>query len=448
MRRYYLHTRNGVFYAEILTSTGVKRSARSTGARSRDKATNIVEKWLINGLPALRKRKPKPASIEADHHTILKAIKRAVLDQDGAMAIVCALRDRGLIDFCVTKAWPRREKLIPFLLSFWDLSDSPYLRDKKAHGRSITVTYCRAAIKKIQRYWRPRFGDGKEISEVTRSDIREFALSIKESGLSCSSVNNIMVVGTTAMKWAHNEGIIPYDPSAGLGTFTGDKVSRDILTEEETEALFRGKWADKRAYAAALLSLTTGLRSGEVRALRQNDIGEGTLSVAHSWNDDEGLKCPKNGEKRVVPLLPEVRSLLLGLLQETPHKETANPFIFYSPCAEKPCPSIIFLRYFRLACRSLLIDLESRKLDFHSFRHCFSTRMAERIEGNKVAKITGHKSEAAAKVYQGHITARILSEMGSETASEFRSILQYQRIEPEPPKEQIMKIIPKSKNLH
>jgi hypothetical protein len=74
--------------------------------------------------------------------------------------------------------------------------------------------------------------------------------------------------------------------------------------------------------------------------------------------------------------------------------------------------------------------------------------MAERIEGNKVAKITGHKSEAAAKVYQGHITARILSEMGSETASEFRSILQYQRIEPEPPKEQIMKIIPKSKNLH
>jgi len=241
-----------------------------------------------------------------------------------------------------------------------------------------------------------------------------------------------MMVGTTALRWAFFEEIIPSDPSSGLTSFTGDKVTRDILTAEETEALFRIKWGEKRAYAAALLSLTTGLRSGEIRALRKNDIDDSVLHITHSWNNIEGLKCPKNGEGRVVPLLPQVRAMLLQLLQETPHGGVNNPFVFYSRSPYKPCSANLFLRCFRRACMSLSdhtpfpIDFETRKLDFHSFRHSFSTRMAERMEGNKVAKITGHRSEAAARIYQWHITARILSEMENATAQEFKNILECQ----------------------
>jgi len=364
--------------------------------------------------------------------SILRAIKTADLDQAGALSIVTALRERELIDFSVTRTGPGREKLISFLLKFWDMDVSPYLRDKAAHGRKITISYCRAAIQKIMCHWRPRFGDKITISDITRSDLREFSLFLREKQLACNTVNNIMMVGTTALKWAHIEGIIQSDPSAGLTSFTGDKVHRDILTEEETEALFMIKWGDKRAYAAALLSLTTGLRSGEIRALRKDDIGGGILHITHSWNNFEGLKCPKNGERRVVPLLPQVRAMLLQLLQETPYRNNGNPFIFYSGKPHKPCSANLFLRYFRQACGILsaqtpfFIDFKKRKLDFHSFRHSFSTRMAERMEGNKVAKITGHRSEAAARIYQWHITARILSEMESETAQEFKSILECQ----------------------
>ena len=360
--------------------------------------------------------------------SILEAIKKADLDQGGAMSIVNALRERDLIDFSVTITGAGREKLIPFLLQFWNMEVSPYLRDKTAHGRKITLSYCRAAIQKVRCHWQPRFGDNISINNVTRSELREFSLFLREKGLACNTVNNIMMVGTTALKWAHIEGLIPSDPSAGLTTFTGDKIPRDILTEKETEALFKIKWGDKRAHTAALLSLTTGLRSGEIRALRKNDIGDGMLHITHSWNNFEGLKCPKNGETRVVPLLPQVRAMLLQLLQETPHRESGNPFVFYSGNPQKPCSANLFLRYFHLACRSLsahtpfFIDFEKRKLDFHSFRHSFSTRMAERMEGHKVAKITGHKSEAAARIYQWHVTARILSEMENATAQEFKNI--------------------------
>jgi|TergutMp193P3_1026864.scaffolds.fasta_scaffold00588_7 integrase len=363
--------------------------------------------------------------------SILGAIEKANLDHSGAMSIVNALRKRNLIDFDVTGTGPGYEKLIPFLLQFWDMETSPYLRDKKAHGRKITLSYCSAAIQKIRSHWQPRFGD-ITINEITRSDLREFSLFLKEKGLACNTVNNIMMVGTTALRWAFFEEIIPSDPSSGLTSFTGDKVTRDILTAEETEALFRIKWGEKRAYAAALLSLTTGLRSGEIRALRKNDIDDSVLHITHSWNNIEGLKCPKNGEGRVVPLLPQVRAMLLQLLQETPHGGVNNPFVFYSRSPYKPCSANLFLRCFRRACMSLSdhtpfpIDFETRKLDFHSFRHSFSTRMAERMEGNKVAKITGHRSEAAARIYQWHITARILSEMENATAQEFKNILECQ----------------------
>jgi integrase len=129
--------------------------------------------------------------------------------------------------------------------------------------------------------------------------------------------------------------LIPGDPSSGLTRFSGESTLRDILTKKETELLFRVKWQDRRAYIGCLLAATSGLRSGEIRAIRQGDIGELILDVSHSWSDFEGLKTPKNGEPRRVPLLPEIRGLLLELLAENPYTDT-NPF--FSSVIERTVP--------------------------------------------------------------------------------------------------------------
>jgi hypothetical protein len=50
--------------------------------------------------------------------------------------------------------------------------------------------------------------------------------------------------------------------------------------------------------AGNLLSATTGMRQGEVLAVRGGDTGEDVLRVAHSWSPADGLKSPKNGEAR------------------------------------------------------------------------------------------------------------------------------------------------------
>jgi integrase len=123
---------------------------------------------------------------------------------------------------------------------------------------------------------------------------------------------------------------------------------------------FKVARTERRAYIAALLSLATDIRSGEIRALRRADT--------------EGLKRPKNGEPRRVPQ---------G------------------------------------------IEIGDRRIDFHSFRHIFAGRMANRMAADKVAKVTGHRSKAAAKIYQDHVTARILSEAGVEAAQEFENIMEF-----------------------
>jgi len=425
MRKFYLHKRNGIYYAEIISNSGVKLTAKSTGTRDRDEAVMIISGWLTNGLPSAKEKSQKTIESKADVLSILNIIKKAELNKDEAMAIVTTLRKRELIDFSVIRSAVRNETLISFLLQFWDINKSPYLKDKIAHGHKITANYCREAINKIKSHWLPNFFN-TPLNEVSRSSLREFSNSLKAKGLAGNTIKNIMIVGKTAFKWAYVEGMIPSDPSCSLMNFTGDQVSRDILTEKETEKLFKVKWEDKRAYTASLLSLTTGLRSGEIRALRKKDIGNSTLNISNSWNNHDGLKSPKNGERRVVPLLPQLCVLLGELLSESPHAKNDNPFIFYSyDNPNIPCCSNIFLRYFRIACKKANINIDNRKLDFHSFRHLFSTRMAERIEEHKVAKITGHRSEAAARIYQNHVTARILSEMHNAVAQEFASILNH-----------------------
>ncbi|MDR2210268.1 MAG: tyrosine-type recombinase/integrase [Spirochaetaceae bacterium] len=502
MRRFYLYRRNGIYYAKITTPSGVSLSGRSTKTQNRDEALLKVAEWLKDGVPTGRKRIPKPVELAADLPAILKAIKKSDIDTEGAMSIVSALRERELVDFGVTKSGPGREKFIPFLARFWDLERSPYLKDKIAHGHKITQKYCREALQKIERHWKAFFGNTIPLNAVTRKELREFSIALHEKRLTSSTINNIMIVGTSALKWAYTERIIPIDPTEGLITFTGEGKSRDILTEEEIEALFQVNWQEKRAYIAALVSLTTGIRSGEIRALRWDSIRDDVLDVSYSWNDTEGLKCPKNGEPRRAPLLPEIRTLLLELLEKSPWaKSQENPFIFYGEKPDRPCSGELFRRnllraiketannplgwseephngdsqlwaikgeknsfgdlvgewseperveglkstdgekteirnhYFeyRYLCSETKpekptgIVIEGRNIDFHSFRHIYAARMADRMAADKVAKVTGHRSKAAAKIYQEHVTKRIMTEAAFEAAEEFGKVLQFAR---------------------
>ena len=234
-----------------------------------------------------------------------------------------------------------------------------------------------------------------------------------------------MAVGTTCLAWVFREGLIPVDPTLGLVNFSGEAKKRGVLTMPEAQALFASWWKDKRAYTASLLSCTTGLRAGEVLALKQEDIGESVLNVRHSWSAFDGLKCPKNREARRVPLLPEVRAKLFELARENPYGPEG--FIFYGSLADKPVDRSVLLDGLQDALAAIGIDVKARGIVFHSWRHYYAARMMDRMTADEVSRVTGHKSKAVFEEYADHITEENLEEVGRVAGDVFRNVLTFKK---------------------
>jgi len=426
MRPYYLHRRSGVWYAELVDQeTGRKLTARSTGTQNRDEAILKIAEWRKSGIPTGRQRKPKPIDLAADIEAILRAVRKADLFGEDAMRIVAALKDRGLIDVSATKSGQGSVLLSEFLETFWDYYASPYVKEKLAHKQNITKRHCYEMGSRVRKYWLPAFHD-RNLNSITRQDLKNFSLDLAEKGLAPASINKIMLGGNVALSWAFREGHIAIDPTEKLMRFSGAPEKRGILTPQEAEAIFALPWRDTKAYVGNLLACTTGMRSGEVLAIRQGDIEEKILNVNHSWSSFDGLKSTKTNESRKVPLLPEVRKKLIELLAENPHK-TENPYIFFGLYKDQPVDNKVLLKGLREACIAAGIDYKARGICFHSHRHYWSARMADRMEADKLRRVTGHKSKAVFEHYADHVIAENLEEVGKVGAEVFGNILQFRQ---------------------
>jgi hypothetical protein len=188
--------------------TGLPKSARSTGERDRDAALIVVSGWLRDGLPG---RDGERRKVEAafDLDGILRGIRKAELDSGGALAIVKALKDRGLIDIGAVPAGKGSVKFTDFLNQFFDYEKSPYVRDRLAHGHTIGRRYCHESLKVIRRFWEPAF-KGRTLTSITRNDLKNFSLSFP-AGKSASYKNSILNAGLIPLGWAYEEGMMPAD---------------------------------------------------------------------------------------------------------------------------------------------------------------------------------------------------------------------------------------------
>lgn len=446
MRCFHLYKDGRKSYiAEILDPvTGQRVCFRSTGTKNRDEAVMLVSGWLRDGIPLKKRgRSPKPAGVLTVKATVgLSAILKSVentteLDATGAQQIVEALRSRGLIDFPTVKSGPGNVEFVTYLQKFWDYESSPYIREKKAHGQSIGRNHCYDLQNTVRAYYSGYF-ENRPLNSITRSDVRQFSLFLTEKRekpqgykgkfaekLSASTINKIMIAGTTALKWAFREGLIPTNVTEGLMRFSGPSRKRGILTPEEAETIFSATWEDDRVYVANLLACTTGLRMGEVLAIKKADISDKILFVRHSWSKLDGLKAPKNGEERKVPLLPGVREKLLELAAVNPYGP--DGFIFYGLLPDKPINEKFIVTGLHAACLAVGIDSQARGIVFHSWRHTWVTLMAEKLAIDKIARVSGHKTKAMAEHYANHILDEAIEKTAAAGEEVFAKILKFKR---------------------
>jgi integrase/recombinase XerD len=172
-----------------------------------------------------------------------------------------------------------------------------------------------------------------------------------------------------------------------LRTYRLSSVPR-ALSEEQAwkilDAVERSSPVGRRDYAILLLLYTFGVRSGQVRALRLDDI---------HWSDNRIVfRAMKNGKDAWLPLTEAVGEALLEYLQQA-RPACACPQLFltsqapYRPLRRSSNVAAIVRHYIREA------GIDTPCQGAHAFRHGFATRMLSQGHSLKaIADVLGHRS--------------------------------------------------------
>ena len=284
---------------------------------------------------------------------------------------------------------------------WWIADRCPYVQSRLMRGRVLTQKYIANQRAYLTNHILPTFGKLK-LSAIRPSHIEQWLRDLRQSGMSGSAINHCHSVMRTMLCEAKRMQLISSNPISDVRPVSYAAPTRTILTLEEAKALLDENmvgemWADEMTYCASLLAATTGVRQGEVLALRIEDIHEGYITVAHSWDSRyEGLKPTKTRRIREIPVTTKTSRWLARI---TAGRQAG--FVF-STDGERPI-------YYKDITRSLYTALERigitdeerrrRCLNFHSLRHFFNSSMRGKIPDAILRQLTGHSTEAMTEHY-------------------------------------------------
>ena len=241
----------------------------------------------------------------------------------------------------------------------------------------------------------PTFGEDNSLPEQS---VQAFVLHKIESGLSTKSVKDILIVLKMVMKFGvkkewmtYYEWDIKYPPSSENKVLDVLSVTnhRKILNHIQSHFTFMG--------LGIYISLSTGLRIGEICALKWSDINvtDGILTVNRTIERIyiiEGKKkhtelvinTPKTKNScREIPMNKE----LLGMLK--PLKKVVNDDYYILTNDERPTEPRTYRNYYK----RLMEKLDIPKLKYHGLRHSFATRCIEvGCDYKTVSVLLGHSN--------------------------------------------------------
>jgi len=271
---------------------------------------------------------------------------------------------------------------------FWIWDTCPHVDRLRSEGKSITRNHVKIQRSVMEKYLFSDPVSSISLGEITRDDILQYrSRLIKKLGRT-RTVQKAVGILKTILKEAYFREHIDRDPTAGIGKIKYESKETGIFSAEEIRELFReapGVWGDIKGYCAFLTAATTGMRRGEILALKWKDIdfSRGIIAVERAWKGKDELGLPKWNRKRIVPV-PEKTLNALASLRDESIRISPDDFVFCYDDGSR-IGDTWWKKRFTKAMEKAGINWKARNLRPHSFRHTLNTIL--RDAGQDPAKI-------------------------------------------------------------
>ncbi|MBS1895670.1 MAG: tyrosine-type recombinase/integrase [Actinobacteria bacterium] len=263
---------------------------------------------------------------------------------------------------------------------------------------------------------------GKRLFDIRTRDVRSFLARLDRENLAPRTVNKHRQVLHAIFEFAHREESfgLPVNPAAGtvrrpedgtapIDTFepaeiravtaaaraglhrrrSGYKQSRySVETEREWQRI------NEQDASLYLVAAATGLRLGELGALRWRDIDlkGGILTVSRAMSDGEETST-KSRRPRIVPLAGQAREELERLRRRV-HFTGREDFVFCRPDGGPLDRSGVRTRFIRAQAAAGV-----RVRRFHDLRHTFGSLAIRRFDLVAVKEMMGHSKLTTTERY-------------------------------------------------
>lgn len=270
-------------------------------------------------------------------------------------------------------------------LTLRQLADEWLLRNKNSLKKSTYQSY-EYMIKRYINSFRISDLSAKNLTEQSILDYTNFLLS---QDLSPKTVNNILTLINQILGYAHK--VYHLQPIAVHFVKQSKKEMR-VLSKSEQKKLeiYLNKNMDCYKFGI-LLTLYTGMRIGELCALKWSDINFGTIKInktMYRLKDENGfskvvIESPKtDASNRTIPL----PIFLLNLVEL--YRTSNNSYLLSNKKLEYVEPRLMQIKF-----KKMMKECGLKDVTFHTLRHTFATRCIEcGFDIKTLSEILGHSN--------------------------------------------------------
>ena len=241
----------------------------------------------------------------------------------------------------------------------------------------------------------PEFGDNDSLHE---HEVQAFVLKKIERGLSVKSVKDILIVLKMVMKFGvKNEWMKHYEWDIKYPANNQPKELEVLSVANHKKILDYVQHNFTFMSLGIYISLCTGLRIGEICALKWSDINvaDGTITVQRTIERIYVVEGDKKHTQLVINTPKTVNSCreipmskeLLAMVK--PMKKVVNGDFYVLTNEDKPTEPRTYRNYYN----RLMEKLDIPKLKYHGLRHSFATRCIEAgCDYKTVSVLLGHSN--------------------------------------------------------